>query len=146
MTEEDPAREQIVNSIKLNLFQFESYSKAIAEMQKLCSIPQHDLEKLPKEMQEVKRKQMRLSQQIIEESDKFKGQINQNKQNERKIEKVYNSMNALKVKLLEIDEKLKELNQTRDSAKACDETGPELKSALSAQFKAVLDSSTTPFA
>jgi chromosome segregation ATPase len=139
MAAENPVRDDIFDSIKYYLYQFESYSKAIAEIQKLCDIPQDELKKLPKEMQDIKLKQKTLSNQIIEESSKLKGLINQQKKNARKIEKVYQDMNDLNVKLLEIDEKLKALNLARDSAKACDEVGSEVKSALSTQYKIVLD-------
>jgi predicted RNase H-like nuclease (RuvC/YqgF family) len=139
MTVEGSLREQISNSIRLYLFQFESHSKAITEIQKMCDISPEDLEKLPREMRELKQKQQKISGQIIDESMVLKDQINQEKQNERKIEKVFQNINDLKVKLLEVDAKLKAINRTDESAKSCNEAGTEIKGALLAQFKLVLD-------
>ncbi len=137
--EDDETREQIYNSIKLYLFQFESYSKAISEIQKMCDISPNDLEKLPREMQELKQKQQKISGQIIDASTALKNLINQEKQNTRKIENLFHNMNDLKVKLLEVDAKLKAMSTTEESAKACNDSGAEVKSSLSAQYKVVMD-------
>ncbi len=136
---EDEERDRIFNSIKTDLFQFESYSKAIAEIQEMCDNSPNDLEKMPGEIQELKRKQQVISSQIIDESTALKYLIGQEKQNMRKIEKKFQSINALKVKLLDVDAKLKSINTTEESAKACNEAGTEVKGALSAQYKIVMD-------
>jgi chromosome segregation ATPase len=125
--------------IKQLLFQFESYSKAISEIQKMCDISPDDLEKLPREIQEMKQKQQKISGQIITASTALKSLINQDKQNMRKIENLFQNMNDLKVKLLEIDAKLKAMSTTEQSAKACSEAGTDVKVTLSAQYKLVLD-------
>jgi chromosome segregation ATPase len=139
MDVEDEDREQIFNSIKLYLFQFESYSKAISEIQKMCDVPPDDLEKLPGEIRELKLKQQKISGQIIDEGTALKNLIDQKKQNTRRIEKIFQNMNDLKVKLLEVDAKLKAISMTSESAKACNEAGTEVKGALSAQYKLVMD-------
>ncbi|MEX2719207.1 MAG: hypothetical protein Q6353_000985 [Candidatus Sigynarchaeum springense] len=139
MTIEGPIREQISNSIKQYLYQFESYSKAIEEIMKLCTIPQSELEKLPGDMQKLKQEQMSISSKIIEVSTTLKDLIAQRSRNERKINGLYATVNDLKAKLLSIDEELKKKAKTVEHAKACNETGPELKNALSVQYKRVLE-------
>ncbi|MBN2151945.1 MAG: hypothetical protein JW839_10890 [Candidatus Lokiarchaeota archaeon] len=139
MNMEESEREQVSNSIKEYLYQFESYSKAIAEIQKMCDIPQSELEKLPNDIQRLKREQRRLSSKIIARNTTFKDLINQEKQNVRKIERAFRDIADLKAKLLDVDEKLKSKGKTADTVRACTETGPEIKQTLSTQYKHVLD-------
>jgi len=139
-SESDFDREEIAQAIKQDLYQFESYSNAIAQLHELCSkITNEDIEKMPSDVQEWKQKQKEISGRIIEESTVLKGLINQKKQNDRKIEKIYKNITVLNARLLDIDERLKKKDKIAESTKACTETGPKLRTALSTQYKLVMD-------
>jgi chromosome segregation ATPase len=139
MTMDDTKRDQIKESIKNYLFQFESYSRAIQEIQVMCSIPPETRAKLPIEIQEARQKQQQLSKALTEESADLRNLALKEKPNSRRMENKCDRIKEIQIKLLQIDEKLKGLNQTKDSEKACIQTGPEVKQALSTEYKLVLD-------
>ncbi|NMC04484.1 MAG: hypothetical protein GYA24_04690 [Candidatus Lokiarchaeota archaeon] len=139
VTVDSSMRQQIADSIKQYLLQFDNYSKAITDIQKLCDIPQRELEMLPARLQELKRKQRAQSEALLGLNARFKDLINQDRQNQKKIERAFQEINTMKLALLETDEMIRKLNEKRNSARACSDTAPEVKATLAAQFKIVLD-------
>ena len=142
MDVDGPMRIKIKSTIKGYLTQFEVYSRLISDIQKKCDIPLDEAHDVPFDLQKLKEQESIISRNIIDENFKENQALNEKSQDKKKLAHVFKKgqkkKHDLELKMVDIDEQIKQLQEKQEQIDDCTETAPKMKETYMIEYKMIL--------
>lgn len=138
MAVEGSLRVKIKETIKGYLLQFDAYAKLISDILKKCDMPLDEVHSVPLERQHLKEQQSMIARKIIEEGFMQNDSLNEEMQEKRKMERIFKKTHKLELKLIDIDTKIKKLEEKQELINDCTDTAPQMKEIYSKDYKMIL--------